>query len=83
MKVLWTWKLAKKLKLTVFPLLEPLEASALDGRLLYRVTHHTKPLKVIMTKVHTEQLSFHLFSSPLCQLILGLPCLCQYNPKIN
>lgn len=48
------WKLGKKL--TLLPLLEPLEVSALDGRLLYRVPHHTDPLYVIMDKEHTEQL---------------------------
>lgn len=75
------WRLAKRLKLTVFPLPKLLEASALDGRLLYRVTHRTEPLKVVMGNGHSEQLGFYLFSSPSHPLILGFPWLAQHQPS--
>ncbi|KAK7926171.1 hypothetical protein WMY93_008481 [Mugilogobius chulae] len=77
------WSLAKKLQLTVSPLPKPLEANALDGRLLCRVTHRTQPVEIVMSRGHSEHVSFHLYSSPLHPVILGLPWLMQHNPQID
>lgn len=77
------WNMAKRLHLTVSPLLKPLEARALDGRLLCRVTHRTQPIRLVMAQGHSEQLSFHLYCSPQHPVILGLPWLKQHNPKID
>lgn len=41
------WGLARKLKLCE-PLTSPLEAKALDGRLLFKVTHVTQAVKLVM-----------------------------------
>ncbi len=40
-----------------------LEANALDGRLLCRITYCVQPIQVVMAKGHNEQLSFYLFHS--------------------
>lgn len=66
-EVLWTRNLLKALNVLCSC------ACASDGKLLYRVTHRTEPLKIIAAKEHTEQLSFYLYSSPLHPLILGFP----------
>lgn len=73
------WRLAKKLSLELFLLQKALEANALDGRLLYGVTHHTQPIQLAMAKGDSKCLSFHLFNSPQHPLILGLPLLIQHN----
>lgn len=77
------WRLAKRLGLNVVPLLRPLVAKALDGRLLCRVTHRTRPLQLIIANGHTESLSFHLFNSPSHPLILGYPWLVKHNPHMD
>ena len=77
------WRLAKRLGLNFVPLLRPLVAKALDGRLLCRVTHRTRPLKLIIANGHTESLSFHLFNSPSHPLILGYPWLVKHNPHMD
>ena len=65
------WRLAKKLNLKWIPLSKPLEAHALDGRLLCKITHRTDPIQMTIPKEHTESLSFHLFNSPSHPRIRG------------
>lgn len=77
------FELAKKLNLETFPLPRPMEASALDGRLLCRVTHHTQPLQLSFQDGHTELLVFHVFRSPEHPIILGYPWLTLHNPHID
>lgn len=77
------WELVKRLGLTPIPLPKSLEASALDGRLLCKVTHHTQPTQMIIDINHSESLSFHLFNSPLHPLILGYPWLVEHNPHLD
>lgn len=62
------WNLAKKLKLTVFPLPFPLAASALDGRFSYWVSHRTQPVHIIMVNGLTTELSSVFFSPSLAHL---------------
>ena len=38
----------------------PLDANALDGRHLARITHRTKPLELIVSRNHHETLQFHV-----------------------
>ena len=77
------WRLAKRLELEFISLPKPLEAHALDGRLLCRVTHCTCPIQFTISKDHTEVLSFYLPNSPSHPLILGFPWLSKHNPHIN
>ena len=75
--------LARRLGLEVRLLSEPLEASALDGRLLSRVTHHTFPVQLTFPDHHTETICFHLFQSLQHPLILGHPWLTLHNPHMD
>ena len=77
------WRLAKRLNLRLIPLPKPLEAHALDGRLLCKITHRTDLIQMTISKEHTESLSFHLFNSPSHPIILGFPWLSRHNPHIN
>lgn len=77
------WGLARKLRLCVSPLTSPLEAQALDGRLLFNVTHVTPPVKLVISDSHTETMTFHLCSCPAHPVILGLPWLKQHNPHVD
>ena len=64
------WDFAKKLNLKTEQLARPIEASALDGSLIFRVTHKTEPLTVIIDN-HHELMCFHLYSSPSTLLFWG------------
>ena len=79
---LMDWDLAQKLKLNTKQLSKPLKASALDGTLIFKVTHKTELLKVIVDD-HHELMNFHLFHSHQHPLILGFPWLKEHNPHIN
>ena len=80
---LMDWGLAKKWNCGVIPLTQPLKASALDGRLLFTVTHCTMPIEVTVNATHTEHMTFHLFDSAQHPLILGYPWLVKHNPHID
>lgn len=58
-------RLAGELRLNSVPLPKPLRVTALDGRQLWQLTHHTIPVTVTFQDNHTETLSFHLFDSTL------------------
>lgn len=55
--------LARRLGIEGTPLSNPLEASALDGRPLYQLTHPTQLVQLVISGYYTEHLSFHLFDS--------------------
>ena len=80
---LMDWGLAKRLGITTVPLTSPVDASALDGKLLFRVTHITEPVQVTIDDIHTERLRFHLFDSALHPIVLGFPWLLRHNPNID
>ena len=80
---LMDWGLVKRLGITTVPLTSPVDASALDGKLLFRVTHITEPVQVTIDDIHTETLRFHLFDSALHPIVLGLPWLLRHNPNID
>ena len=61
----------------------PIHATALDGRLLCRVTHQTVPLQLNMSGNHHETLTFHLIHAPQQPVILGYPWLRRHNPHID
>ena len=80
---LMDWSLARQNQVKTVPLTHPVTASALDGRLLFRVTHCTEPIQVTLTDDHTEVMQFHLFDSAQHPLILGFPWLKKHNPHID
>lgn len=82
-EIFMDWQLADQLGLQHIPLTKPLEASALDVRMLCRVTHRTQTVQLTMAGNHTEFISFHLFNSAFHPLILGLPWLIEHNPQMN
>lgn len=75
--------LAKRLNLRLFRLQCPLEACALDGRLICLVTHRTQSFTLRFPDQHTERISFHVYQSPMHPLILGHPWLIQHNPHVD
>lgn len=79
---LMDWGFAQRIGIKTELLSQPLEASALDGTLIFRVTHKTEPLQVCI-KDHHEQMSFRLFHSAQHPIVLGFPWLKQHNPHID
>lgn len=75
--------LVRDLGLDTILLPEPLDATALDGKLLWRVTHHTTPVEMSFPDGHKEILSFHVFESHQHPLVLGFPWLVLHNPSID
>lgn len=65
------------------PLDSPVPATALDGHMMYLVTHCTSPLTLTFPDSHTERLTFHLFEAPQHPLVLGFPWLLLHNPHIH
>uniref|UniRef100_A0A8C5C6Y7 Gypsy retrotransposon integrase-like protein 1 n=1 Tax=Gadus morhua TaxID=8049 RepID=A0A8C5C6Y7_GADMO len=65
------------------PLVKPIEASALGGRLLCTVTHCTVPLRLGISGNHTESITFHLIDAAQQPVILGFPWLVKHNPHID
>lgn len=72
------WNLASKLNLKTEPLSCPIEASALDGSSLFRITHVS-----VQIGNHNEIMCFHLYPSTQHSLILGFPWLKEHNPHID
>lgn len=72
--------LASQAGLVIEPFAFPLNATALDGRLLAQVTHQYSPLQLIHSGNHCEQICFRLTSSPHAPIILGQPWLKLHNP---
>ena len=75
--------LAMQLGINQEPLVKPIEATALDGRLLCTVTHRTVPLRLGISGNHTESITFHLIDAPQQPVILGFPWLVKHNPHID
>lgn len=75
--------LVSQADITTKPLTTPLDANAVDGRLLARVTHQTCPVQLIISGHHREQILFHLISSPHAPIILGQPWLRLHNPHLD
>lgn len=75
--------LAMQLGINQEPLVEPINATALDGRLLCTVTHRTVSVHLGISGNHTESLAFRLMNAPQQPVILGFPWLIKYNPHID
>lgn len=69
--------------IAVEPLAAPLDANALDGKLIARVTHTTELLKLVLSGNHHEAIRFHVIPSPHTPLILGQPWLKRHNPHFD
>ncbi|XP_057696537.1 retinoic acid receptor RXR-gamma-B isoform X2 [Corythoichthys intestinalis] len=75
--------LANQLGLQLIKMPSPLEAVALDGSPLWRVTHCTPIIQMEFPSRHIESISFHVYASPHEPLVLGLPWLRRHNPHID
>lgn len=56
---------------------------ALDGSSLPRIQRRTSPLSLTVSGNHKETISFLIFSSPFCPVVLGHPWLVKHNPLID
>ena len=65
------------------PLDEPLNARAIDGHKLARISHQTLPVSLAISGNHNETIRFMVLSSPSTPLVLGRPWLEQHNPHIT
>lgn len=65
------------------PLPSPLQANALTGCLLARVTHRSKHAHLLVSANHHKLIQFHIISSPLAPVVLGQPWLRLHNPHID
>lgn len=58
----------------------PLCATALDGRLIAKITHHTHPVIINLSGNHQEVIQFNIITAPDTPLVLGYPWLKIHNP---
>lgn len=60
---------------------KPQEVLALDNCQIAMVTHKTEPLKLLLSGNHQEEnVEFFTISSPVMQVVLGLPWLMTNKP---
>ncbi|KAJ0068821.1 hypothetical protein NL108_011442 [Boleophthalmus pectinirostris] len=69
--------------ISIEPLPEPIQVSALNGTVLAKITHHTVPLHLILSGNHHEVTRFFVFSAPLTPIVLGYSWLKIHNPVID
>jgi len=72
---LMDWGLAKQWGLQCTPLTQPLTARPLDGDHLFKITHVTELVNLMMSGGHHERVTLYLFDSAQNPLILGYPWL--------
>uniref|UniRef100_A0A096M8A1 Gypsy retrotransposon integrase-like protein 1 n=1 Tax=Poecilia formosa TaxID=48698 RepID=A0A096M8A1_POEFO len=65
------------------PLSVPLRVSALSGEALPKITHRTKPVRLVISGNHSELISFFVFRSASPSIVLGFDWLQEHNPHIN
>lgn len=69
--------LARKFNLSSLPISQPIDSTALDGHLLYKVTPHAPLVILTFADFYTEELCFHLYRAPLHPL--GHPWLIDHS----
>lgn len=77
------FNLARRYQIKIVPLTQSVTARALDGHLLFRITHCTEPVQLTVNDDHTEMIQFHLHDSAQHPLVLGDPWLQKHNPHID
>lgn len=72
-----------QLAIDTVPLDLPIDASALNGQHLARVTQRTVPVTLRLSGNHQERISFHVVDCPSSPLVLGHPWLRLHNPQVD
>uniref|UniRef100_A0A3P9I2H4 Reverse transcriptase domain-containing protein n=1 Tax=Oryzias latipes TaxID=8090 RepID=A0A3P9I2H4_ORYLA len=75
--------LVSKLGLPIELLEAPVEASGLGGQHLSRITHRTKPVKLLTSGNHREVIQFFVTQSTHTPIVLGYSWLKLHNPQFN
>uniref|UniRef100_A0A3P9J222 ribonuclease H n=1 Tax=Oryzias latipes TaxID=8090 RepID=A0A3P9J222_ORYLA len=75
--------LVASLRLPTEPLETPVEASGLGGQPLSRITHRTKPVQILISGNHRENMQFFITRSKHTPIILGYSWLKLHNPQFN
>lgn len=75
--------MVKQLGISTNVLKESLEANALDGLLLARITTKTVSVRLLLFGNHQEEISFLVINSPFVHLVLGHPWLVKHSPYID
>lgn len=65
------------------PLPSPYTATALDGRVIARVTHRSEPVTLITSGNHSEPISFLVITASRTPMVLGYHWLRRHNPQID
>lgn len=65
------------------PLESPVNANALDGRLLACVPEQTASLTLVISGNHSKRIHLKIISAPETPVVLGHPWLKLHNPQIN
>lgn len=60
---LMDFNLARHNQIKIVPLTQSVTAKALDGHLLFKITHCTKPIRLTINDNHTEMIQFHICDS--------------------
>ena len=61
----------------------PIEAKALNGKLLARVERRTVPVRLVLSGNHHESLSLHVIDCPFTPVVLGYLWFQLHNPQID
>ena len=77
------YELVSQANIPTIALSKPKEVLAIDGKLLYRVTHHTEPISLALSGNHHELIELYVISSPMSPVVIGLPWLEIHNPHID
>lgn len=75
--------LVHQMCITTEPLSVPLRVSALNGETLPKITHRTKPVRLVISGNHTEDLSFFVFPAATTTIVLGYDWLQTHNPTLT
>uniref|UniRef100_A0A3B3I2Y3 ribonuclease H n=1 Tax=Oryzias latipes TaxID=8090 RepID=A0A3B3I2Y3_ORYLA len=75
--------LVTRLHLPTEPLDTPVQASGLGGQHLSRITHRTKPVQILTSGNHRENIQFFVTQSSHTPIILGFSWLKLHNPQFN
>uniref|UniRef100_A0A8C5N9Y2 Gypsy retrotransposon integrase-like protein 1 n=1 Tax=Gouania willdenowi TaxID=441366 RepID=A0A8C5N9Y2_GOUWI len=73
----------RQMAISTKPLDSPIDAKALNGKLLARITHQTRPVTLRLSGNHAEKIPLHIIDCPQTPLVLGIPWLRQHNPQID
>uniref|UniRef100_A0A4W5JRV3 Gypsy retrotransposon integrase-like protein 1 n=1 Tax=Hucho hucho TaxID=62062 RepID=A0A4W5JRV3_9TELE len=75
--------LARRLHIPFTPLTRQITVTSLNGQELSNILLCTKPITLVTSGNHVEEISFLLMDSPLIPIVLGHPWLVKHGPRVD